>query len=234
MKKILPRWIQLYNFSKQLNKSREIKSQNRSKNNLELEISECTFHPVTHYTEEYNKKKRTSYEINRSLHERHNTWNNLRTKKIKNIYLNKVDNEFNKFSFCPNVERDQRYFTTINKTADQIVADPESYTQYINQKKKLMEENRKIKKKGELTPGNGKIYKEKPTKVKEFSFETEKKHKSRQLSCSNIASLLKQNSKHKERIMIIPSQKNIHKTINSISFNDFKEQLHNELHKLIL
>ena len=97
-----------------------------------------------------------------------------------------------------------------------------------------MEENRKIKKKGELTPGNGKIYKEKPTKVKEFSFETEKKHKSRQLSCSNIASLLKQNSKHKERIMIIPSQKNIHKTINSISFNDFKEQLHNELHKLIL
>ena len=85
----VPRWVQLYNYSKQLNKSKELKSLNASKNNIELEISECTFHPITHFTHVLHTKKRSSHEIINSLNERHNTWNNIKTKKIKSIYIQK-------------------------------------------------------------------------------------------------------------------------------------------------
>lgn len=235
----VPRWVQLYNYSKQLNKSKELKSLNASKNNIEVEISECTFHPITHFTHVLHTKKRTSHEILNSLNERHNTWNNIRTKKIKSIYIQKENKEYNNFSFCPNIQRDMNYFTNVNKKTEEVVLDPESYNLYINQRKKYIDSINTEKKKRQLTPGSGKIWRETPTKVKEFIFETDKKYKRnksyKDITRSKIKLLtlntLKEKSKNdSEKYMIIHSESN--KNENTIE--NIKQKLHNELHKLKL
>ena len=235
----VPRWVQLYNYSKQLNKSKELKSLNASKNNIELELSECTFHPITHFTHVLHTKKRSSHEILNSLNERHNKWNNIKTKKIKSLYIQKENKEYNNFSFCPNIQRDMNYFTNVNKKTEEVVLDPESYNLYINQRKKYIDSINNEKKKRQLTPGSGKIWKETPTKVKEFTFETDKKYKRnksyKDITRSKIKLLtlntLKEKSKNdSEKYMIIHSESN--KNENTI--DNIKQKLHNELHMLKL
>lgn len=198
-----------------------MKAQNEKNKRMQTEMSKCTFHPETHFP--IQVKKVHSEILNTNMNIRYHTWNNIKTKKIKNIYFQKMNHE-NSFKYTPDIQRDPIYFTTIDKRSDQVVLDPESYKMYVDLRKKFLTEKSNEKKRRENIVGNGKIWREKYTKIKEFTFETEKRHKR-----AKSANKLSTNSDSNSYIII--------NTINVDSdfcLDEVKERLHNELHKMIL
>ena len=106
--------------------------------------------------------------------------------KIKRIFIQKRNNQEKIYTYKPNIKRDNRYFTNINKLTENIVNDPESYVEYIQRQQKIRNEKKNFEKKRNNTPGNGNIYNGKRTIIKEFNFETSKLNLNKSPSYSNI------------------------------------------------
>ena len=182
----VPRWLRLYDYSKKLNLSREKKTIEKNNLNLQTEQQECTFHPNTHYTSFYKENQLNTNEINNSLIERYNKWNKKKMNKIKRIFIQKRNNQEKIYTYKPNIKRDNRYFTNVNKLTENIVNDPESYIEYIQRQEKIRNEKKNLEKKRNNTPGNGNIYNGKRTIIKEFNLETSKLNLNKCPSYSNI------------------------------------------------
>jgi hypothetical protein len=236
LKKAPPRWLQLYNYSKTINKTKELKTLNQSHLTLQREQSECTFHPITHYTR--NNHNRNNTEITNSFLERTRTWSNNKMRKIHNMQRKKITEEHMKYQYRPNIERDINYFTTVGKTTEEIVMDPESYNLYIQQRKNYLQKEEDIKIKNNLKPGNGNIWKPKLTKFKEFSFcSSIKKSKSGKLLTRKEESYDKKCLPNYTNLYMVynthsNNNNNNNHYINNCNLNDVKQKLHLQLHEM--
>ena len=191
-----------------------------SKRLKEKELSECSFHPQTHFSKEYKAKKYNN-DIEQAFFTRSQKWNNIKIKKIKKLYLDNLEKERKDLKFTPVIH-------TINygdnKEASRIVLDPESYCMYINQKKDFFNKNLEKKRREDSSPGSGLIWRNKPTITVEFNLETEKRKVSKK-KCRSISYtpyiLVKQINPTKSRNSCTKS-----------SIDSAMTQLHEELLKL--
>ena len=235
-KKFKKRYDYLYNLDKEQRSKIEEKQKQKAIEEEQKEMIGCTFTPQisTRINIKYNDKlklnkinnnteqSKNTHTINDSLVARQEYWNNKKRSKLDSIIKLEEKKMLSECLFSPIIRSDDEIkWEIFQRRAENLVADPESYEQYIKRITEKRERDRKEKQMELNKPGYGNIWKNKHLLPKSYSKKTfktiENKHVRHQ-SYTNRKKLTDNNIRtNKDDVIDYQSAiKCLHQQLNSI------------------
>ena len=235
-KKFKKRYDYLYNLDKEQRSKIEEKQKQKAIEEDQKEMIGCTFTPQisTRIKIKYNDKlklnkvnnnteqSKNTHTINDSLVARQEYWNNKKRSKLDSIIKLEEKKMLSECLFSPIIRSDDEIkWEIFQGRAENLVADPESYEQYIKRIKEKRERDQKEKQMELNKPGYGNIWKNKHLLPKSYSKKTfktiENKHVRHQ-SYTNRKQLTDNNIRtNKDDVIDYQSAiKCLHQQLNSI------------------
>lgn len=192
--KFKKRYDYLYQLDKEKRKKIEQQKKIKIKEQKEKELDECTFTPkissnlylkrnhsqnnlnlkqIKNFQTNENEKMKNTQTINDTMITRQHYWMNKRNNKLDNIMKLEGKKMLNECIFSPVIRSDNEIkWEIFQGKTENLVADPESYEQYIKRVKDKREKDKKEKLYEANKPGGGNIWKNKYLLPKSFSKKT--------------------------------------------------------------
>lgn len=155
------RWSYLHN----LNRVKQMKLEEQRKKQKEKEeenlTAECTFSPKLNKSVSTTARniEGISSEIESTILQRQEIWNQRKDNHIKNIRAAQKKKESEECHFKPEINKSNCLNKShISTSAEQCVLDPESYSLYVSRLKAKRDEDAKRKRRENSMPGSGKIW----------------------------------------------------------------------------
>ena len=192
--KFKKRYDYLYQLDKEKRRKIEQQKNIKIKEQKEKELDECTFTPkitsssylkrnysqnnlnlkqIKNFHTNENENMKNTQTINDSMITRQQYWMNKRNNKLDNIMKLEEKKMLNECIFSPIIRSDNEIkWEIFQGKAENLVADPESYEQYIKRVTDKREKDKKERQNEANKPGNGNIWKNKHLLPKSYSKKT--------------------------------------------------------------